>query len=143
MKTKRFSMAYLMPLLSVALVTAALGGVPLWNHDTRTLALAGAEGEAWLVEGAAQIRLTGGPVISTRDPRYKVSVAQTLDRRILTGVDEQKALDWELVVSALDASSVRLDWTIINRGEKPLQLDRIDVLTESSPVRWTRRRTAH
>lgn len=68
-------------------------------------------------------------MISTRDPRFKVSVAQTRDRHVLSGIDGQKVLDWELLVTVMDVSSVRLDWTMINRSGKPLQLDRIDILT--------------
>jgi alpha-galactosidase len=102
---------------------------PLWSPATRTLALSAAADPPWLVEGAAQVKLTGGQVISTRDPRFKVSVAQSRDRHVLTGIDEQKVLDWELRVTVVDPATLRLDWTMINRGGKPLQLDRIDILT--------------
>ena len=129
MKYQRSIPILLAVMLPATLATAEPGSGPLWNPDTRTLALAGAEGTPWLVEGAAQIRLTGGPVISTRDPRFKVTVAQTRERQILTGIDEQKTLDWELVITAIDPGAVRLDWTMINRSAKPLQLDQIDVLT--------------
>ena len=129
MKHKLSIQVLLASLLPTALAAAGLDSVPLWNPDTRTLALAGAEGSPWLIEGATQIRFTGGPVISTCDPRFKVTVAQANDRQILIGIDEQKTLDWELIITAVDQWSVRLDWTMINRSAKPLQLDQIDLLT--------------
>ena len=61
-------------------------------------------------------------MVSTRDPRFKVSVAQTRDRHVLTGIDGQKVLDRELLVTVVGSSSVRLDWTMINLSGKPLPL---------------------
>lgn len=116
-------------LLPASLAAAQPVGKPAWNPDTRTLALAGAEGAPWLLEGAAQIRFTGGPLLTTRDPRFTVTAVQTRDRQVLTGIDTQQTLDWELVITAVDRWSVRLDWTMINRSAEPLRLDRIDVLT--------------
>ena len=67
--------------------------------------------------------------MTTRDPRFQVTAVQTRDRQVLTGIDGQKILDWELVITAMDRGAVRLDWTLINRSANPLHLDRIDILT--------------
>ena len=124
---------YLRILLHAALAVpgfaCALPPTALWNPDTRTLAFSGPVGAPWLVEGAAQIKLAGGRVISTRDPRFNVTVAQLHDRQVLTGVDADNTLDWEIGVTEPDRWSVRLDLTVFNRGAQPLKLDRIDVLT--------------
>lgn len=66
---------------------------------------------------------------STRDPRFKVTLAQARNRQIPTGIDGQQTLDWELVITTLDRWSVRLDWTMLNRSTEPLRLDQIDILT--------------
>ena len=115
-------------LLLAPLAAVGQGSEPVWNPATRLLALSGVEGAPWLVEGAAQIKFTGGQVISTRDPRFKVTLAQLHERRVLTGIDEQKTLDWEMVITAVDHGSLRLDWTVFNRSDQPLQLDQIDLL---------------
>ena len=113
----------------VALAGMVLADEAAWNPTTRMLAFSGPEGTPWLVEGSAQIKLTDGKVLATRDPRYKVTVAQFHDREVLTGVDAEKTLDWEMVLTASDRASVRLDLTVFNRGAQPLKLDQIDVLT--------------
>ena len=112
----------------VALAGMVLAAEAVWNPATRMLAFSGPEGAPWLVEGSAQIKLTDGRVLATRDPRFQVTVAQTHDRQVLTGVDAEKTLDWEMVITAVDRGSVRLDFTVFNRSAQPLKLDQIDVL---------------
>ena len=111
-----------------SLAGMAWADVTAWNPDTRMLTFSGPERTPWLIEGAAQIKLSGGRVVSTRDPRFKVTVAQAHDRQVLTGVDAEKSLDWEMVITTVDPWSVRLDLTVFNRGAQPLKLDQIDLL---------------
>jgi hypothetical protein len=54
----------------VALAGMVLADEAAWNPTTRMLAFSGPEGTPWLVEGSAQIKLTDGKVLATRDPRY-------------------------------------------------------------------------
>lgn len=99
-----------------------------WNPDTRMLSLSGPDGVPWLIEGTAQFKFTGGPVVATSDKRFQVTVTEHHDRWVLTGIDAQKDLDWELVIASLDAWSVRIDMMVFNRSAKPLKLDQIDLL---------------
>ncbi len=120
--------ALLAALLLGLLAAAGQAGEAVWDPATRMLALAGAEGAPWLVEGAAQIRITGGQVVATHDPRFTVTLTQQHERQILTGVDAQKSLDWEMAITPAGRGAVRLDLTVFNRGAKPVMLDRIDLL---------------
>lgn len=100
----------------------------VWNDQTRRIEFVSASGKAWLVDGIGQIAITDGPVIATSDKRFQVTVNQLQGRQVLTGIDGQKVLDWEMVIHLIDADSVRIDWTIYNRSDKTLKLDRLDVL---------------
>ncbi len=103
--------------------------VIVWNPETRTLSLYGTDKTPWLVGGTAQIKFTGGMVISTSDKRFEVTVNKLNDRLILSGSDNEKTLDWEMVLISFDNSSLRIDMTIYNRSTQPLNLDQIYLLS--------------
>jgi hypothetical protein len=103
--------------------------VIVWNPETRTLSLYGTDKTPWLVEGTAQIKFTGGMVISTNDKRFEVTVNKLNDRLILSGSDNEKTLDWEMVLTSFDNYSLRIDMTIYNRSTQPLKLDQIYLLS--------------
>jgi len=100
-----------------------------WNPAQRTLELLEPGKKPWLSGGAARVVPVDGSVISTNDPRFKVTVSEHHGCVVIAGVDQQKALDWEIVLREPDDASARIDWTIMNRGAKPLKLKRLDVLT--------------
>ncbi len=120
--------ATLLPALTPTAAAAPVGGGPLWSADSRSLTLAGPLDPPWLVDGAAQIHLTGGTVISTRDARFTVTLSRLADRQVLTGVDADKSLDWQWVLTPVGEGSLRLDWTVFNRSAQPMKLDRIEAL---------------
>ena len=99
-----------------------------WNPETRKIAFSVGDGKPWLSDGNAQVVLTGGQAISTSDPRFKVTFTKHRDSWVLSGVDEQKTLDWEMRIASVDPRSVRLDLTIYNCSSRPLKLDQIDIL---------------
>ena len=101
----------------------------IWDAGSQTMSFSASAGQPWLVEGVAQIKLSDGTVLSSRDPRFQVTVARTFDKQVLMGVDSQKQLDWEWVITSLGPETVRLDMRIFNRGAQPLKLDRIDLLS--------------
>jgi Melibiase len=101
----------------------------VWDAGSQTVALSVPGGKPWLVEGVVQIKLSDGTLFSSRDPRFQVTVVRTFDKQVLMGVDTQKKLDWELVITSLGPDAVRLDMRIFNRGLQPLKLDRIDLLS--------------
>jgi len=103
--------------------------MPVWQAETRTLAFSGPAGAPWLEEGVAKITFTGGTTISTRDPRFTVTVVRTHNKQVLIGVDGQKILDWELAITDIAPCTVRLDMTLLNRSSQPLKLDQIDLLS--------------
>ena len=104
-------------------------GVMSWNPETRMMAFSAGDGKAWLSDGSAQVVLTGGQVISTSDPRFKVTFTEHRDSWVLSGVDEQKTLDWEMRIASVDQRSVRVDWTVFNSSTQALKLDRLKILT--------------
>ena len=101
-------------------------GVMTWNPETRLMAFSAGDGKPWLSGGSAQVVLTGGQVISTSDKRYKVTLTEHRDSWVLSGVDEQKTLDWEMRIASVDQRSVRMDWTVYNISTQPLKLDRLE-----------------
>jgi hypothetical protein len=86
------------------------------------------EAKAWLAGGVARVVLADGQAIATNDKRFAVTTAEHFGREVITGVDGQGVLDWEMVVRQLGAGAARIDWTIRNRGDKPLTLDRLELL---------------
>jgi len=100
----------------------------VWNNDTRTLSFARLDGKPWFSEGKAQIRLTGGLVVSTSDKRFDVTISDHHSQWVITGRDREKALDWEMTVTALAPLDVRIDFTLYNRSIHSLKLDQIDIL---------------
>ncbi|MFO8014861.1 MAG: hypothetical protein R6X20_16350 [Phycisphaerae bacterium] len=100
-----------------------------WNSEQRTLELLEQGKKPWLTGGAARVVCVDGAIISTKDPRFEVTVSEHHGRMVIAGVDREKVLDWEITLRELDDTSIRVDWTIINRGTKPVQLERLDVLT--------------
>jgi alpha-galactosidase len=100
-----------------------------WDPETRRIALASSEGKVWLRNGAAQVALTGGTVIATSDPRFKVTFTVLQDSTVLSGKDEEKALDWELRVTTVDPRSVRLEWKVWNVSGQAMKLERLTVLS--------------
>jgi len=112
------------------MATAVTGqaGEMTWNPETRLIAFSAGDGKPWLSAGSAQVVLTGGQVISTSDPRFKVTCTEHRESWVLTGVDEQKTLDWEMRIASVDRLSVRMDWTVFNCSTQPLKLDRLNIL---------------
>ena len=104
-------------------------GVMTWNPETRLMAFSAGDGKPWLSAGSAQVVLTGGQVISTSDTRFKVTFTEHRDSWVLSGVDEQKTLDWEMRIASVDQRSVRMDWTVFNISTQPLKLDQLDILS--------------
>jgi hypothetical protein len=115
-------------LMSLCWVCDVGTAMVVWNDQTRRLEFVGASDKPWLVDGVGQIAITDGPVIATSEERFQVTVNQLQGRQVLTGIDVQKVVDWEMVIHLIDAESVRIDWTIYNRSDKALKLDRLDVL---------------
>ena len=99
-----------------------------WNPDTRKLAFLDEQGTPWLVDGAAQMKLSGGQVLATSDKRFDVTVAQSHERWVLTGIDVEKTLDWEMVLTSVGHGSLRMGWTVFNRSAQSLRLDQMDLL---------------
>jgi len=110
---------------------AGLGqtGSGTWNPGTRMLTFSGPDGRPWFTDGAARIIFTGGKTIATSDNRFEVAAAGLHDRIVLTGIDGEKFIDWEMVVTTVDQWSVRLEFTLFNQSGQPLKLDRIDVVS--------------
>jgi len=107
---------------------SALGAMS-WDPETRKMAFASAEGKVWLRDGVAQVVLTGGTVIATSDPRFKVTFAVLKESAVLSGKDEQKALDWELRAVTVDPLSVRVEWKVWNVSAQAMKLERLTVLS--------------
>jgi alpha-galactosidase len=116
-------------ILLLASAVTGQAGVLTWNPETRKMALSAKDGKPWLSDGSAHVVLTNGQVISTSDTRFKVTVSEQHDRWVLSGSDEQKSLDWEMVVTSVDALSVRLDWTVFNSGTQALKLQQLTILS--------------
>jgi hypothetical protein len=118
-------------MVMVACMAAAVtgqAGVMTWNPETRMMAFSAGDGKPWLSAGSAQVVLTGGQVISTSDPRFKVTFTEHRDSWVLSGIDEQKTLDWEMRIASVDQRSVRMDWTVFNSSTQALKLDRLNIL---------------
>jgi len=113
-------------LLAMAGAAAAAG--MQWDANSRSLTLSAADAKAWLTGGVARAFLTDGQAIATNDKRFAVTAAGRLGREVVTGVDAQGVLDWVMVIRQLGDGAARIDWTIHNRSDKPLTLDRLDVL---------------
>jgi len=122
------SVINLLAVISLALPASAGAAGPQWDAKSRTLTLSSADGKAWLSGGVARVVLADGQVIATNDKRFAVTAAGHFDRQVITGVDGQGVLDWEMVVRQVGDGAVRIDWTIRNRSGKPLTLDRLEVL---------------
>jgi alpha-galactosidase len=119
-------------MVMVACMAAAVtgqAGVMTWNPETRLMAFSARDGKTWLSGGSAQVILTGGQVISTSDKRFKVTFTEHRDSWVLSGVDEQKTLDWEMRIASVDPQSVRVDLTVYNISTQPLKLDQLDILS--------------
>jgi len=112
--------------LTTANVAAAAG--VQWDAKARGLSFLGPDAKAWLTGGAARIVPVDGPAIATSDERFVVTAVEHLGRKVITGIDSKKAIDWEMVIHTIDAQGVRIDLTIRNCGSKPLTLDRLEVL---------------
>lgn len=112
----------------MASAVAGQAGVMTWNPETRLMAFSATDGKPWLSAGSAQVVLTGGQVISTGDTRYKVTFTEHRESWVLSGVDEQKTLDWEMRIASVDPQSVRVDLTVYNISTQPLKLDRLNIL---------------
>ncbi len=113
--------------LVIAGTTAAAAG-PQWDANSRALTLSATDGKAWLTDGVARVVLADGQAIATNDKRFAVTAAGHFDRQVVTGIDGQGALDWEMIIQPVGPGAVRIDWTIRNRSDKPLKLDRLEVL---------------
>lgn len=99
-----------------------------WDAKGRELSCSGPNAKAWLTGGVARIVLADGSVIATNDERFKVTAVEHLGRKVITGIDSKKVVDWEMTLRTIDARAVRIDLTISNRSSKPMTLDRLDVL---------------
>jgi hypothetical protein len=84
-------------LMCMAVAAAAAAG-PQWDANSRTLTLSAADSKAWLTDGVARVVLTDGQAIATNDKRFAVTVAGHFERHVVTGVDAQGVLDWEMVI---------------------------------------------
>jgi hypothetical protein len=115
-------------LLLLASAVTGQAGVMVWNPETRKMAFSAGDGKAWLSNGSAKVVLTGGQVISTSDKRFKVAFTEHRDSWVLSGVDEQKTLDWEMRIASVDQRSVRIDWTVFNSSTQALNLDQLNIL---------------
>ena len=102
--------------------------VTVWNTDTRTLTFTRQDGKPWFIEGMAQIRFTGGLVVSTPDKRFDITVSEHNSNWIISGRDKETTVDWELTITAPDPLDVRIDFTLYNRSGQNLKLDQIDIL---------------
>ena len=136
------SVINLLAVISLALPASAGAAGPLWDANSRTLTLSTPEAKAWLSGGVARVILADGQAIATSDKRFAVTAAAHFDRQVVTGVDGQGVLDWEMVIQPVGAGASRIDWTIRNRSDNPLTLDRLEVLdgrlTESLEPRRNR-----
>jgi len=112
-----------------SLTGIGLANVAIWNPDTRTVSLSAPDGTHWLVDGVAHIRISGGQEVNTNDRRFGVRIAELNDRWVLTGIDSEQVIDWEMTITAMDPWSVTIDLMVINRSAVPLKLDRIDILS--------------
>jgi alpha-galactosidase len=114
----------------VLLATAGAAGaaMPRWDASSRWLTLSSADAKAWLTGGVARVVLADGQAIATNDKRFAVTATGHFGREVITGVDGQGVLDWEMVIRQLGDGAARIDWTIRNRSGKPLTLDRLEVL---------------
>ena len=128
-QNRRFCMKVFCVWMLLASMVSTSQAAVQWNEQERVLKFVGANGKAWLIDGIGRIALVDGPVIATNDKRFKVTVNRLQGRQVLTGVDKQKMIDWEMVIGDIDAEAVRIDWTIYNRSKKPVKLERLDVLT--------------
>ena len=115
-------------LLLLASAVTGQAGVMTWNPETRMMAFSAGDGKPWLSDGSAQVVLTGGQVISTSDQRFKVTFAEHRDSWVLSGIDEQKTLDWEMRIASVGQRSVRIDWTVFNSSTQALKLDRLNII---------------
>lgn len=125
MHSSRFLSFMMVALLVLSAVAAGQGP---WDAKTRTISLAGPDAKPRLTRGVARFVLADGQSINTDGKRYKVTTAELLDRTVIRGADSTNVLDWEMVIRRIDPASVRIDLTIVNRSEKPLTLERIEVL---------------
>jgi len=112
----------------LAMAGAASAAGPQWDANTRGLTISAADAKAWLTDGVARVVLADGQAIATNDKRFAVTAAGHFERHVVTGVDAQGVLDWEMVIQPVGPGASRIDWTIRNRGDKPLKLDRLEVL---------------
>jgi hypothetical protein len=115
-------------IVSLVIAGAAAAAGMQWDANSRSLTMSAADGKAWLTDGVARVVLTDGNTIATSDKRFAVTAAGHLGREVVTGVDAQGVLDWVMVIRQLGDGAARIDWTIHNRSDKPLTLDRLDVL---------------
>lgn len=100
-----------------------------WNPSFRTLSFSGPDGKPWFKDGMARITFTDGQVVSTSDPRFEVTVTANRDHRVVSGIDDEKKIDWEMVISTVDQWSVRIDLMVFNRSGQQLKLEQIDILS--------------
>ena len=128
MKNMTIAAGLMVMVTGMASAVTGQAGVMTWNPETRMMAFSAGDGKPWLSAGSAQVVLTGGQVISTSDKRFKVTFTERRDSWVLSGVDEQKTLDWEMRIASVDQRSVRMDWTVFNRGTQALKLDQLDIL---------------
>jgi len=118
-------------MVMIACMAAAVtgqAGEMIWNPESRMMAFSAGDGKPWLSDGSAQVVLTGGQVISTSDKRFKVTFTEHRDSWVLSGIDEQKTLDWEMRIASVDQRSVRIDWTVFNSSTQALKLDQLKIL---------------
>ena len=62
----------------------------VWNTETRTLEFSIPGSTSWLVGGTAQIKFSSGPVVSTSDKRFDITVAKHHSKWFISGNDREK-----------------------------------------------------
>ena len=128
MKKLFFLLFFIIPILAIGHNPILEEGAVIWNQESRTLAFSSHGNTPWLVGGTAQIRLASGPVVSTSDKRFDVTVSKNHSKWYISGKDSEKTINWEIVITPVDSFAVRIDMTIYNQCKLPLKLDRIDIL---------------
>lgn len=101
----------------------------LWDAPHRTFALANAAGEVLMTASEVSIRLSDGRTIRTTQPRYRLDVDEQATVTQLHFTDQQKELDISLHIAFLDERTCRLEAELSNQSEKPMYLDRINMIS--------------
>jgi len=97
----------------------------MMKNGDGSFSLSGNQGRVLMSGCEVAVQLSDKRVVSSKDPRFKISSSWIPGINRVTFKDSQSEIDFSLSCKALDDLSVRIEVDLSNKGDKSMWIDRI------------------